>query len=198
MVASASAAAAVRLELFSRDGDQRQRFIHRMPRARKRAGARGERHATLCPICHQLVPLRGQLRPASPCAPTRPRCGAASSHALLAKRPHICRQRRNQWEAKHAVWRASIDLHPGQDLEAAPAWQGVLADLDQVLHAAPSAVELPHHQAIPSATRPQGCGCNFPDWPSRSNEQIFYGKQGNPLAPKEHKMPYQAKKQCVA
>jgi len=35
-------------------------------------------------------------------------------------------------------------------------------------------------------------------WPPRSNEQIFYGKQEDPLAPKEHKMPYQAKKQCVA
>src|SRR5438552_12305500 len=34
-------------------------------------------------------------------------------------------------------------------------------------------------------------------WPSRSNEQIFYGKQEDPRAPKEHKMPYHAKKQCV-
>ena len=36
------------------------------------------------------------------------------------------------------------------------------------------------------------------NWPSRSNEQIFYGKQEEPLAPKKHMMPYKAKKQCVA
>ena len=35
-------------------------------------------------------------------------------------------------------------------------------------------------------------------WPSRSNEQIFYGKREGPLAPKEHKMRYHTKKQCVA
>src|SRR2546428_5010838 len=38
----------------------------------------------------------------------------------------------------------------------------------------------------------------YPSRPSRSNEQIFYGKQESLLAPKEYKMPYQAKKQCVA
>jgi SnoaL-like domain len=36
------------------------------------------------------------------------------------------------------------------------------------------------------------------NWPSRSNKQIFYGKQESLLAPKEPKMPYQAKKQCIA
>src|SRR6266702_528604 len=40
--------------------------------------------------------------------------------------------------------------------------------------------------------------CSLDNWPSRSNERIFYGKQEEPLAPKEHMMPYKAKKQCVA
>jgi hypothetical protein len=35
-------------------------------------------------------------------------------------------------------------------------------------------------------------------WPSRSNAQIFYGKLEDSLTPKEHKMPYQTKKQWVA
>ena len=35
-------------------------------------------------------------------------------------------------------------------------------------------------------------------WPSRSNEQIFYGKQEDPRAPKERTMLCYLKKQCVA
>src|SRR6266851_2407300 len=34
-------------------------------------------------------------------------------------------------------------------------------------------------------------------WPSRSNEQIFYGKKRSPLASKGHQMPYHVKKQYV-
>ena len=34
-----------------------------------------------------------------------------------------------------------------------------------------------------------------PRWPSRSNEQIFYGKTGSPLATYEYQMPYHVKKQ---
>src|SRR5262245_21336000 len=33
--------------------------------------------------------------------------------------------------------------------------------------------------------------------PSRSNEQIFYGKQESLLAPKEHKVPFQAKNNAL-
>jgi hypothetical protein len=42
----------------------------------------------------------------------------------------------------------------------------------------------------------QGTGQSHqPIWPSRSNEQIFYGKKESPLAPKEHQMPSHVKKQ---
>ena len=34
-------------------------------------------------------------------------------------------------------------------------------------------------------------------WPSRSNEQIFYGKKGQPCTLKVHQMPYHMKKQSV-
>ncbi len=35
-------------------------------------------------------------------------------------------------------------------------------------------------------------------WPSRSNEQIFYGKLEDSLTPKEHKCLIREEKQCVA
>jgi hypothetical protein len=42
-----------------------------------------------------------------------------------------------------------------------------------------------HHQ--------EDCQCR----PSRSNEQIFYGKKRSPLASKGHQMPFHVKKQYV-
>src|SRR5262249_46695890 len=59
---------------------------------------------------------------------------------------------------KHPMGCGRVDVHARQDLEANPALLEVLDDLHQVLHAAPYAFELPHHQDIASATGPQSCG----------------------------------------
>jgi hypothetical protein len=41
------------------------------------------------------------------------------------------------------------------------------------------------------------CRCETAKWPSRSKEQIFYGKEASPLAIKGNHVPYHMKKQCV-